>query len=136
MDLEVLALVPTTAVSASAPEGSMTFRAGAVAGGVAAKLVAPPSDLFVDAGAGFGVMLAGFDGQTRPPWISAGGVRATMLPYAHASVGYWVASRIAVRGDLFTGFALPEPVLTIAGQKVAAFGEPLAAFCAGVELRP
>jgi hypothetical protein len=136
MDLELLALVPTTAVSASGPEGSMTFRAGAVAAGVAAKLVAPTSDLFVDAGAGFGVMLAGFEGQARPPLVSAGGVRATMLPYAHASVGYWVASRIAVRGDLLTGFALPEPVLTIAGQKVAAFGEPLAAFSASVELRP
>jgi hypothetical protein len=136
MDLELVALLPTVAATASAAEGSMTFRAGALAAGVSAKLTEPASDLFVDAGAGLGLLVAGYEGQARPPWQSAGGVRATMLPYAHASLGYWVAARVALRADVLMGFALPQPVLTIAGHRVAAFGEPAAVFSAGIEVRP
>jgi hypothetical protein len=59
-----------------------------------------------------------------------------MLPYAHFGAGYWLVPRLALRTDVMIGFALPEPVLWIAGQRVAVFGEPAAIFAASVEVRP
>ena len=136
VDLELVAFVPTTAAGVSAPEGSMTLRAGGLGAGVGARLTDPGSRLFVVAGAGLGAVLAGFEGQARAPWKAADGLRATMLPYAHACAGYWLGSRVALRADVMAGFALPEPVLSIAGRSVASFGEPAAVIALAIEVRP
>ncbi len=135
VDLELLALVPTLAASVSAPEGSMTLRAGGLGAGAAVKLIEPSARVFATAGAGLGVLITAFSGQARAPWLSASGVRGSMLPFVHAGAGYWLAPRVALRADLVTGFALPEPVLTIAGRAVATFGEPLVLLAAGIEVR-
>jgi hypothetical protein len=114
----------------------MTLRVGAVAAGAALRITEPAASLFVTAGAGLGAMVAGFEGQARAPWEPAGGLRASMLPYAHAAAGYWLLPRLALRADVMVGFALPEPVLIIAGQRVATFGEPATLVAAGIEVRP
>lgn len=136
VEVELLGFLPTTAASVSAAQGSMSLRVGALGAGAGLGLNDPASRLFVTASAGLGVMLAAFDGQARPPWRSARGLRWAMLPYAHAAAGYWLGSRLALRADVMTGFALPEHVLTIAGRRAAVFGEPAALFAAGLEVRP
>jgi len=114
----------------------MMLRAGAVVVGASLRLTDPAARLFATAGAGLGAMLVAFSGQASPPFQAASGLRGTMLPYAHAAAGYWIVPRVAVRADVLVGFALPEPVLTIAGQRAATFGEPAALVAAGVEVRP
>jgi hypothetical protein len=136
IDLELLAFAPTIPARVSAPEGSSTLRAGALGAGGGLRLLDPASSVFATAGAGLGAMLIAFDGQAQPPWKSAGGVRVTMLPYTHFGAGYWLVPRFALRADVMIGFALPEPVLWIAGHRVAVFGEPAAIFAASVEVRP
>jgi hypothetical protein len=136
VDLELAGYVPTTAATVPAADGSMSLRVGAVVAGAGLKLTEPAGNLFVTAGAGLGAMVAGFEGQARPPREAAGGVRASMLPYVHALAGYWLLPRLALRADVMVGFALPEPVLIIAGQRVAYFGEPATLLAAGIEVRP
>jgi hypothetical protein len=136
LDLELLAFLPTTAATVTAPEGSMSLRAGALAAGMAVRLTEPASTLFVTAGAGLGVILTAFEGEARAPWQSASGLRAGMLPYLRAGGGYWLVPWLALRADVMTGFALPQPTLSIAGKRVAVFGEPTAVFAAGLEVRP
>src|SRR6185437_7086948 len=136
LDLEILAFLPTMPATVSAREGSMMLRAGAVVAGASARLTDPAARFFATAGAGLGAMLVAFSGQAIPPWQAASGLRGTVLPYLHASAGYWIVPRVAVRADVLTGFALPQPVLTIAGERAAAFGEPAAMFAAAVEVRP
>ena len=136
VDLELLAFLPTTAASVSAREGSMTLRAGALGAGAGVRLTDPASSLFACVGAGLGALLTAFEGQARAPWVSASGLRWAMLPYAHADAGYWLAPQIALRADVMMGFALPEPVLGIAGRRVAVFGEPAAVLAAAIEVRP
>ena len=135
LDMELVALVPTMPATVSAPEGSMTLRAAMLGAGVSAKLTEPTSSVFLGAGAGLGAMLTAFAGQAHPPWQSASGLRAALLPNLHASAGYWVAPRVALRADVLAGFALPEPVLLIAGRRVAVFAEPATLFAAAIEVR-
>lgn len=135
LELQLAALVPTTAATVSASEGSMALRAGALDGGVSVTLTDPAASFFAGAGAGLGAMLTAFAGRASPPWQSASGLSWALLPDLHATAGYWVAPRVALRADLMTGFALPEPVLWIAGRRVAVFGEPAAVFATGIEVR-
>jgi hypothetical protein len=136
LDLELVALLPTTATTVTASEGSMSLRAGALGAGVAARLTAPAARLFVTAGAGLGAMLVAFDGAARAPWTAASGLRAVLLPHARAAAGYWIAPWFALRADVLLGFALPEPALWIAGQRVATFAEPATLLAVGLEVRP
>ncbi|MFT3772484.1 MAG: hypothetical protein QM820_44385 [Minicystis sp.] len=114
----------------------MSVRAGALGAGFGVRLGDPAGSLFASAGAGLGALLAAFAGEARAPWKSASGLRASILPYAHAAAGYWIASHVAVRADVLTAFALPQPVLVIAGRREASFGEPAIVVAAGIEVRP
>src|SRR5262249_27772296 len=136
VDLELFGLIPTTSASATAPEGSMTLLAGAVSAGAGVRITEPASRLFATAGAGLGALVTTFDGQASSPWKSASGTRWSMLPYVRAGAGYWLLPQIAIRADVMAGFALPEPVLMIAGHQVAYFGEPATVLAAGIEVRP
>ena len=61
---------------------------------------------------------------------------ATMLPQARAAAGWRLSPHIGLRADALVGFALPEPVLWIAGRRAAVFGEPAVLFAAGIEVQP
>lgn len=135
LDLELVGLVPTTGATVTANEGSMTVRAGVLGVGAAVR-IGDPAGFFGSAGAGFGALLTAFDGQAAAPYKGASGLRASMFPYAHAATGYWLASHVALRADVMAGFALPEPVLTIAGQRVGFFAEPAVTLAGAIEVRP
>jgi apolipoprotein N-acyltransferase len=136
VDLELIGLVPTTGATVTAPEGSMTVRAGALGAGAAVRLGDPAVGLFAAAGAGLGALLTAFDGQAMAPWKGAGGLRASLFPYAHVAGGYWIGPQLALRADVMAGFALPEPVLSIAGKRVGFFAEPAVSLAASIEVRP
>jgi hypothetical protein len=136
IDLELTAFLPTTAATVASADGSMSVRAGGLSAGVGVRLTDPASRPFALAGLGIGAMIAGFTGQAQAPWKGASGMRPSMIPDVHAAAGYWVASHLAIRADVRAAFALPEPVLLIAGSRVASFGEPAVLVAAGLEVRP
>lgn len=136
VELELVALLPTLAANVSAPEGSATLRTGAIGAGAMGALVDPASRFFATAGGGIGALLAAYEGQAQAPWKPESGLRCTMFPYVRAGGGLWISPWLALRADGLIGFALPEPVLWIAGRPAADFGEPALVLAASVEVRP
>jgi hypothetical protein len=136
LDLELLAFLPTIAATVSAPEGSARLRIGGAGAGLGLRLTDPMANVFASAGLGLGAMLSVFQGEARPPRVAMDGSRWSALPYARVGAGYWIIPNLALRGDVMAGVAAPEPVLRVAGRRVATFGEPAVVFAAAIEVRP
>lgn len=135
-DVDGVVLLPTVASTVVRPDGSVNMRVGAVGGGMSVRLTQPTGDVFAGAGFGLAALFGFYAGSAVAPWIGANGSRWMALPYARLGAGYWLSQHIALRGDVLTGVALPEPVIRIAGTRVASFGEPAVVLAAGVELCP
>jgi hypothetical protein len=136
LEIELVALLPTTAATLSANEGTVDVRAGAVAAGIGARLTPPSSPFFLTAAAGAGALISAYAGEARAPYRSASGARASLLPEAHLAAGYRLTAALALRGDVLGGFALPQPIVTVAGRRAASFGAPTLGFALALEVTP
>lgn len=136
LGVEASAFLPATAGTVSATEGSMSLRAFDVGAGLRGFLTDPLADFTVALGAGVSAMLLSFEGRARDPWSSASGSSWAVAPYLTATAAYRVHTRVALRLDLEAALVRPQPVLRIAGNEVASFGQPAFLPSLGVEVRP
>lgn len=136
VDLELAGALPTTASAVAGVTGTAGARLGVV--GVAAnfRFTEPASPLFASAGLGLGALVSVVSGDATRASNAALGTRPGALPYLRAGAGYWLASHVALRGDLMLGTALPAPVIKVKGNEVATFGAPTFLFAAALEVRP
>lgn len=134
--VEIVTFLPTVPATASAPEGSVALRILELGGGLHGTLTDPSADLSLGVGLGLSAMLLMFDGEAAAPFVAERGSRWIASPYASIRAAYRVYPRLAVRADIFTTIARPEPVIRIAGREVASFGQPAVFLSLGIEVRP
>jgi hypothetical protein len=100
---EALALIPTTAATAAAPEGVIDLRILALEGGLTLALTDPSENLSLSGAVGMGAMLLFFHGDAAPPWRTARGSRWVASPYAGIAARYRLQglhSMFLLRGDV------------------------------------
>lgn len=134
--VEIVTFLPTVPATASAPEGSVALRVLELGGGLHGTLTDPSADLSLGVGLGLSAMLLLFDGEAKPPFVAERGSHWIASPYASIGAAYRVYPRLAVRADILTTIARPEPVIRIAGREVASFGQPAVFLSLGIEVRP
>lgn len=135
--VEIVSFLPTVPATVSAAEGSVALRILELGGGFHGTLTNPSADLSLSAGLGLEAMLLVFDGEAAaPPFVAERGSRWAASPYASIGARYRVVPRLALRAEVLTTFARPEPVIRIAGREVASFGQPAIFLSLGIEVRP
>jgi hypothetical protein len=134
--VELVTFLPTVPATVSAAQGSVALRILELGGGLRGLLTDPTADLSFGVGLGLNAMLLMFDGQAAPPFAAARGSRWIASPYASIGAAYRVYPRLALRAEILTTIARPEPVIRIAGREVAVFGQPAVFLSLGLEVRP
>ncbi len=134
--IETLAFIPISAATVSAPEGSIDLRVLNLGAGIRGLLTEPESRWFVNTGIGLGAILLLFEGTASEPQLGQAGSHWVASPYAVLGAGYRLSSRLALRIDALGSLVRPEPVLRIAGQRIASFGQPAVFLACGLEVRP
>jgi hypothetical protein len=136
LGLEVLAFLPVTAGTVSAPEGSIDLRVMNLGGDLRVVLTDPAAEFSIALGAGASAVMLAMTGKAGDPWAGQTGTRWGVAPFAAATLGYRVHPRFAIRLDALAALVRPEQGLRIAGRSVAMFGEPAVIPSLGVEVRP
>jgi hypothetical protein len=134
--VELLTFLPTVPATVTAPEGSVALRILELGAGIHGTLTDPGADLSFGVGLGLNAMLLLFDGEAAPPFVADHGSRWLASPYASIRAAYRLYPRLALRADVLTTLARPEPVIRIAGREVASFGQPTLFLSLGIEVRP
>jgi hypothetical protein len=133
--VSVFGLLPVTAQSVAAPEGSAELKARIVAGMLQATWLNVGDVLRVSTGAGGGAAIvsmsgratsAGLDGRSTSATTGVGilamGVSARVLPW------------LALRADATGGLSAYKPVMRVDGRDVATWGPRTLAFTGGLEI--
>jgi hypothetical protein len=136
LDLDAVAMIPLTAATVAANEGSMDLRVLALGAGADVLLTDPAWALALRAGAGLGIAGFFFEGHAKAPWVSASGSQWSALPYLQAGAGYRLTPLLSLRADVLAAIVRPEPVLVIAGNRAGSFGTPAVFGSLSLEVHP
>jgi hypothetical protein len=134
--VEALALIPVTAGTASAPDGSVDLRMLAFGGGARGLVTDPASRFGLSFDAGATALFLSFAGKAAPPQMAETGARWAVAPYLGAALAYRVHPALALRVDVLAAVVLPEPALRVDGKTIATFGLPAVLPSFGIEVRP
>jgi len=130
----LLGLVPFSAVREEEPEGEVDTRFGLVGGGVAVTL---PRGRRLWKGfleVGLTAALFRIEGIPAGGYEGHEGLLASPAPYARGGASLRVAERLRLRLDLLAGVTTAKIVVSMAGRRAAAYGEPFLGIALGAEL--
>jgi hypothetical protein len=136
LGVEAMAFLPATAGTVNAEEGSVNLRVFGLGGGLRGLVTDPAARFSVALGLGAAALLLTFSGKAAPPWMGDTGSRWAVAPYASITTGYRLHSRVSIRLDIVAALVRPEPVVRVAGQDAASFGQPAVIPSLGLEVRP
>jgi hypothetical protein len=125
-------IAPTVASTVTGDAGRATIRLTAPT--VEASYVTTAAGLDLRAGVGAGAAWLHMRGTPAPGYVAHDTGIVTSLAFVRGSLGREVTDRVRVWLDLRLAVAAPRPVVTFAGESVAAWGRPAAIGAAGVEL--
>jgi hypothetical protein len=128
--------IPTTEATVSADAGDVGLRSLALAGSLTVEITPEDMDFGLLGGLGMGATALFFDGEAGPPFAGARGTRWAAAPQAQLAAHYRFHPLLAVRVDVVASLLRPEPIVRIAGQEVASFGQPAVLMALGLEVLP
>lgn len=134
LEVEALVAGPLYPGQVDAPEGRGSVFAGFAGLGPLFQLLprARRTELFIGAGLALGIVH--MRGQANAELAGTNDWLVSGIGYARAALRLKLGKRVAIRLEGLTGIAVPRPVVTFVGRAVAAWGRPLGAVSAGMEL--
>jgi hypothetical protein len=136
LELETFFAGPLYPGQVTAPEGRGKVFAGLVGFGPLIQLLPRPRRVELFIGAGLAFSLVHMQGDPVEPlsrqsdWLPSG------VGYGRVALAVRLTNQLRLRAEGITGVAVPRPIVTFNGRQVAAWGRPLIAISAGVEVTP